>query len=159
MPLAAVVTTRAIAESFAGTGVEYFNTFGGNPVCCAAGLAMLEALEGERLQENARVVGEYLMGELRRLAETHPLIGDVRGVCGQEKCFMWGAFCHATSCGFLDWIQVEDCTRNLLIPKPLMQTFHTFADRVGAFHRLGVCSRPRRAVPGIRGSKTSTAFS
>lgn len=42
MPLAAVVTTRAIADSFASNGIEYFNTFGGNPVCSAAGLAVLE---------------------------------------------------------------------------------------------------------------------
>ncbi|MEM7355633.1 MAG: aminotransferase class III-fold pyridoxal phosphate-dependent enzyme, partial [Acidobacteriota bacterium] len=78
-PLSAVVTTRAIADSFAN-GMEYFNTFGGNPVSCAVGLAVLDVIEEERLQENARVVGDYLLGALRALASRHALIGDVRGL-------------------------------------------------------------------------------
>eukprot|EP00929_Paragymnodinium_shiwhaense_P124041 TRINITY_DN9887_c0_g2_i1.p1 TRINITY_DN9887_c0_g2~~TRINITY_DN9887_c0_g2_i1.p1 ORF type:complete len:514 (-),score=69.78 TRINITY_DN9887_c0_g2_i1:199-1740(-) len=78
MPLAAVVTTREIAQAFE-QGVEYFNTFGGNPVCCAAGLAVLEVIRQEGLQENAKVVGEYLRDELRSLQEKHTLLGDIRG--------------------------------------------------------------------------------
>jgi 4-aminobutyrate aminotransferase-like enzyme len=77
-PLAAVVTTHEIAASF-DTGMEYFNTFGGNPVSCAVGLAVLEVIEQEGLQEHARTVGASLKHQLRRLAEKHPLIGDVRG--------------------------------------------------------------------------------
>lgn len=77
-PLAAVVTTPAIARAFAA-GRYYFNTFGGNPVSCAAGLAVLEVLERERLQENARATGRYLGQELEALAARHELIGDVRG--------------------------------------------------------------------------------
>jgi 4-aminobutyrate aminotransferase-like enzyme/Ser/Thr protein kinase RdoA (MazF antagonist) len=77
-PLAAVVTTEAIAASFAN-GMEFFSTFGGNPVACAAGLAVLDVMQDERLQERALRVGEYLIAGLRRLAERHPLIGDVRG--------------------------------------------------------------------------------
>jgi 4-aminobutyrate aminotransferase-like enzyme len=78
-PMAAVITTPAIAASFAN-GMEYFNTFGGNPVSCAVGLAVLDVLQDERLIENAQVVGAYLQRGLRRLMQRHPLIGDVRGM-------------------------------------------------------------------------------
>ena len=78
-PLAAVVTTPEIAASF-NNGMEYFNTFGGNPVSCAIGLAVLDVIEEERLQENALQVGRYLMNRLRVLMEKHALIGDVRGL-------------------------------------------------------------------------------
>jgi 4-aminobutyrate aminotransferase-like enzyme len=77
-PLAGVVTTRAIADRFAN-GMEYFNTFGGNPVSCAAGLAVLDVMEAEHLQEHARSVGEYLLDQLTRLAARRAIIGDVRG--------------------------------------------------------------------------------
>jgi len=78
-PLAAVVTTREIANAFA-TGMEYFNTYGGNPVSCAVGLAVLDVIEEEKLQENARAVGNRLKAGLERLKEQYPLIGDVRGL-------------------------------------------------------------------------------
>ena len=78
MPLAAVITTKAIADAF-DNGLEYFNTFGGNPVCAAAGLAVLEILDAEDLPGRAATVGAFLMAELRRLAEHHGIIGDVRG--------------------------------------------------------------------------------
>ena len=65
-PLAAVVTTPEIAASF-DNGMEYFNTFGGNPVSCAVGLAVLDVIEEERLQENAREVGEHLKAGLQKL--------------------------------------------------------------------------------------------
>jgi 4-aminobutyrate aminotransferase-like enzyme/Ser/Thr protein kinase RdoA (MazF antagonist) len=77
-PLGAVVTTAAIASSFSN-GMEYFNTFGGNPVSCAAGLAVLEVLEAEELQRRALVSGERLCRGLHELASRHPLIGDIRG--------------------------------------------------------------------------------
>ena len=77
-PMGAVVTTREIADSFAN-GMEYFNTFGGNPVACAAALAVLDVIRDEGLQENARATGDYLLAGLRDLATRHPLIGDVRG--------------------------------------------------------------------------------
>jgi 4-aminobutyrate aminotransferase-like enzyme len=78
-PLAAVATTRAIAEAFAN-GMEYFNTFGGNPVSCAVGSAVLDVIEKEDLQENALRVGDHLMQGLRGLMDRHALIGDVRGL-------------------------------------------------------------------------------
>jgi 4-aminobutyrate aminotransferase-like enzyme len=77
-PLAAVITTTEIAASF-DNGMEFFSTFGGNSVAAAAGLAVLDVLEEERLQENALRVGNYLIARLRELQEDHALIGDVRG--------------------------------------------------------------------------------
>ena len=76
-PLSAVVTTREIAEVF-NNGMEYFNSFGGNPVSCAVGHAVLNVIEEESLQQNAKDVGNYLLDELRKI--DHPLIGEVRGL-------------------------------------------------------------------------------
>ncbi len=78
-PMGAVVTTPEIAASF-DNGMEYFNTFGGNPVSCAVGLAVLDVIEAEGLQERARCVGGRLIDGLRSLMETHDAIGDVRGL-------------------------------------------------------------------------------
>ena len=77
-PLAAVVTTPEIAEEFARK-FHYFNTFGGNPVSAAVGLAVLDVIESENIQQNVNRVGEYLGAGLRALARQHELIGDVRG--------------------------------------------------------------------------------
>jgi len=78
-PMAAVVTTREIADRFAN-GMEYFNTFGGNPVSCRVGLAVLDVIEREGLQRRAARVGALLQTGLRRLAERFPVIADVRGM-------------------------------------------------------------------------------
>ena len=78
-PLGAVITTPEIAAAFAN-GMEFFSTFGGNPVSCAIGLAVLDVIADEGLQENARVLGERLQAALRALASRHPPIGDVRGL-------------------------------------------------------------------------------
>jgi len=77
-PLGAVVTTSEIAASFAN-GMEYFNTFGGNPVSCAVGLAVLDVIQDEGLQERALHVGGRLAGGLCELMRRHHVIGDVRG--------------------------------------------------------------------------------
>jgi 4-aminobutyrate aminotransferase-like enzyme len=77
-PLSAVAARRELVDAFAGHG-RYFNTFGGNPVSCAAGLAVLDVIEAEGLQQNALEVGRHLVDGLWRLAERHECIGDVRG--------------------------------------------------------------------------------
>ncbi|GMH37711.1 hypothetical protein BSKO_05584 [Bryopsis sp. KO-2023] len=79
LPLAAVATTREIAERLANK--LYFNTFGGNPVVSAGGRAVLKVIEEEGLQENSRRVGKMLKSGLETLKDKHDIIGDVRG-CG-----------------------------------------------------------------------------
>jgi 4-aminobutyrate aminotransferase-like enzyme len=78
-PMAAVVTTEEIAESFAN-GMEYFNTFGGNPVSCAVGLKVLEIIARDGLLRNASVIGADLLARMRALKDKHAAIGDVRGL-------------------------------------------------------------------------------
>ena len=77
-PLAGVVASGALVERFTGENM-YFNTFGGNPVSCAVGLAVLDVLRDERLLDNAERVGAYVLSGLKRLQTRYPLIGDVRG--------------------------------------------------------------------------------
>jgi 4-aminobutyrate aminotransferase-like enzyme len=77
-PLAAVVCTKEVAEAFAN-GMEYFNTFGGNPVSCAIGHEVLRVIKDEKLQENALEVGQYLKKKLEELRIEFPIIGDIRG--------------------------------------------------------------------------------
>ena len=77
-PLGAVVCTRAIADAF-DNGMEYFNTFGGNPVSCAIGLEVLRVVKDENLQEHALELGNYLKEKLIELQGKYPIIGDVRG--------------------------------------------------------------------------------
>jgi len=78
-PLGAVVTTPEIAQSFADR-MEFFSSFGGNPVSMAVGLAVLDVIEEEGLRERATRVGRYLIEGFRALGEHHPEIGDVRGL-------------------------------------------------------------------------------
>jgi 4-aminobutyrate aminotransferase-like enzyme/Ser/Thr protein kinase RdoA (MazF antagonist) len=77
-PLAAVITTPEIAASF-NNGMEFFSTFGGNPVACAAGLAVLDVLRDENLQHHALKVGTRWMAMVEELKRSHVLVGDVRG--------------------------------------------------------------------------------
>jgi 4-aminobutyrate aminotransferase-like enzyme/Ser/Thr protein kinase RdoA (MazF antagonist) len=77
-PLAAVVTTREIADRF-HNGMEFFSTFGGNPVSCAVGNAVLDVVEEEQLQQNALRTGSSWITELQNLQRKFPLLGDVRG--------------------------------------------------------------------------------
>jgi alanine-glyoxylate transaminase/(R)-3-amino-2-methylpropionate-pyruvate transaminase len=76
-PLSAVVMKRPIAESMAQK--RFFNTYGANPVGCAAGRAVLRIIDEEELQENAKQVGEQMLKGLRRLQAKHDIVGDVRG--------------------------------------------------------------------------------
>ncbi len=77
-PLAAVTTRREIADAL--TQRIHFNTFGGNPVSMAAGLAVLDIIDEDGLQENARVTGGRLKAGLEELQTRHRLVGDVRGM-------------------------------------------------------------------------------
>jgi 4-aminobutyrate aminotransferase-like enzyme/Ser/Thr protein kinase RdoA (MazF antagonist) len=78
-PVAAVITRAEIADEYARQREPIFSTFGGNPVACAAGLAVLDVLDEERLVERAAQVGEHLRAGLDELARRHPVVGDVRG--------------------------------------------------------------------------------
>jgi 4-aminobutyrate aminotransferase-like enzyme len=78
LPIGGVVARPEILEEFAGSA-RYFNTFGGNPVCSAAGLAVLQVLENEHLIDNARNVGAYIQDGLVSLQREYTVIGDVRG--------------------------------------------------------------------------------
>ena len=77
-PLSVVVTTKELSDEF-NNGMEYFNSFGGNPVSCAIGHAVLDIIEEEGLQENAFEVGKELVALLDQLKSKHDIIGDVRG--------------------------------------------------------------------------------
>jgi 4-aminobutyrate aminotransferase-like enzyme len=77
-PIAAVACTQKVADAFAN-GMEYFNTFGGNPVSCAIATEVLRTVKREKLQENALEVGTFLKSELNDLSKEFPIIGDVRG--------------------------------------------------------------------------------
>ena len=78
LPIGGVIASAEVLDEFARTA-RYFNTFGGNPVCCAAALAVLDVITDEGLQENARLVGDYLQAGLRRIAAADSRIGQVRG--------------------------------------------------------------------------------
>ena len=77
-PVAAVVCTQEVAQKFAN-GMEFFNTFGGNPVSCAIASETLSVIKEEKLQENAKQVGRYLIQALKALQKDFPIIKDVRG--------------------------------------------------------------------------------
>ncbi|XP_040579141.2 LOW QUALITY PROTEIN: ethanolamine-phosphate phospho-lyase-like [Lepeophtheirus salmonis] len=82
-PVAAVVTTKEIADSFCSREKEYFNTFGGNPVSCAISNAVLDVIEKENLMKKAQENGDHLITEFKKLSQKYDIIGDVRG---------WGMF-------------------------------------------------------------------
>ena len=77
-PLGAVVCTREVADAF-DNGMEYFNTFGGNPVSCAIGQAVLDVIRDEKLQKHALDTGNYIKSNLKALQNNYPIIGDIRG--------------------------------------------------------------------------------
>ena len=77
-PIAGLVGRAEVVDHF-GKNMRYFNTFGGNPVSCAAGQAVLDVIRDEQLQARCHEMGQYLLTGLRQLAERYPIIGDVRG--------------------------------------------------------------------------------
>jgi len=80
LPISALLTTERIAEAFAPPEpIQYYTTFGSNPLMAAAALAVLETILKERPWEKAAALGPYWMKGLRKLQDKHELIGDVRG--------------------------------------------------------------------------------
>jgi ethanolamine-phosphate phospho-lyase len=77
-PMGAIVTTKDITEAF-NNGMEFFSSFGGNPVSCAIGNAVIKTIENEGLQQNAFEVGSYWLHQLNQLKNNFSLLGDVRG--------------------------------------------------------------------------------
>ncbi len=77
-PVAAVVCTKTVADAFAN-GMEYFNTFGGNPVSCAIATEVLQTIKKEKLDENALEIGSFLKRELLKISQEFTIIKDVRG--------------------------------------------------------------------------------
>ncbi|MEK6192814.1 MAG: aminotransferase class III-fold pyridoxal phosphate-dependent enzyme, partial [Deltaproteobacteria bacterium] len=77
-PLGVVITSRELLNGFSRE-IDLFSTFGGNPVACAAGMALLDEIERRDLVKKSRDLGDYFRHCLRRLADKQPLIGDVRG--------------------------------------------------------------------------------
>jgi len=77
-PVAAVITRSDVVDRFAAE-TEFFSTFGGNPVACAAAMTVLDVIEDERLVANAATIGKLIRAGIRAIADRHPAIGDVRG--------------------------------------------------------------------------------
>ena len=77
MPIGITVATPEVADKFPGLT---FSTFGGNPVSCAAALAVLKVIEDDDLKKNSAEVGAYFRQRLEELKEKYPVIGDVRGM-------------------------------------------------------------------------------
>ena len=80
VPLCAVLTSAEIADGAVEKGFQPFSSHAGDPLLCAAGLANLEIIDRDNLVENARVVGGYMMGKLKRMQDTYEIVGEVRGL-------------------------------------------------------------------------------
>ena len=78
-PLAGLVAGADLVNAFR-KNIMYFNTFGGNPVQCAVGMAVLDVIENEKLQDNSLTTGQYVKDGLNKLKDKHDIIGDVRGL-------------------------------------------------------------------------------
>jgi 4-aminobutyrate aminotransferase-like enzyme len=132
-PIGAVVTTPAIARSFE-TGMEYFNTFGGNPVSCAAALAVLDVIADERLQPHAQRLGDAIKAGLRELAGRHPQIADVRGeglflgVELTDAAEATAVVAHARGAGVL--LSTDGSRRNVIKIKPPLVVGDEDAERL-----------------------------
>ncbi len=77
-PIAGLALSDELAESFSN-GMEFFSSYGANPVSCAAGMALLDVIEKEQLQENSKVLGQYFKEQLLLMADDFDVLGDVRG--------------------------------------------------------------------------------
>jgi len=77
-PIGAVVCTKKIANKF-NNGMEFFSSFGGNPVSCSIALSVLDELKKNKLQKNAEIIGNYIKSELKKVSKEFPIISNVRG--------------------------------------------------------------------------------
>jgi len=77
-PIGGIAVRREVAEAFASSGIEYFNTYGGNSVACSIGEAVLDAIDEDDLQENALIVGDYLTERMTVLKSKSSMVGDIR---------------------------------------------------------------------------------
>ena len=160
-PIGAVVTTPEIAASF-DNGMEFFSTFGGNPVSAAIGLAVLDVLEERELMQRAAVVGGTLKAALASLAMRHDAIGDVRGRGfflgielvsdrgGRTPSAEMAAYVveRAKELGVL--LGVDGPDRNVIKIKPPMVFTQRDADRVAATLDEVLGEDPVRALIGAR---------
>jgi 4-aminobutyrate aminotransferase-like enzyme/Ser/Thr protein kinase RdoA (MazF antagonist) len=139
-PIGAVITTPAIAAKFAEK-FSYFNTFGGNPVSAAVGMAVLDVLEREGIQQNVIAAGKVLGTGLAKLAGKYPLVADVRG-----KGLFWGLEIvrdHATRAPA---IAEADRMMNLLRDDGFL------LGRTGAFNNVVKIRPPLVFTPGHAGT-------
>ncbi len=116
-PIGGVVTRPDIMAAFR-KGFRYFNTFGGNPVSCAAAMAVLDVLQEENLPDNAAKVGAYALERLAALADKHEVIGNVRGAglfFGAEMVLDRATNAPATA--YTDKIANEMRQRGILLSK------------------------------------------
>ncbi|MFT5764582.1 MAG: 4-aminobutyrate aminotransferase-like enzyme/Ser/Thr protein kinase RdoA (MazF antagonist) [Saprospiraceae bacterium] len=123
-PLGAVITTKEIAEAF-DNGMEYFSTFGGNPVACAAGLAVLDVIEEEKLQANATKLGQLILEQFTILKNKYPLIGDVRG----EGLYLGMELVR-------DRKTLEPASQEATYVLNRLKDFHILAGTEGPFHNV-----------------------
>jgi ethanolamine-phosphate phospho-lyase len=79
-PVAAVICSQEIADSFGKRDIEFFSTYGGNPLAVTASSAVMDVIEWQKLQENARETGEYLKKRLTEEILPYKNVGDIRGV-------------------------------------------------------------------------------
>nr|KAF6354234.1 alanine--glyoxylate aminotransferase 2 [Myotis myotis] len=140
-PMAAVVTTPEIAKSLAKC-VLHFNTFGGNPMACAIGSAVLEVIKEEKLQENSQEVGTYLLLKLAKLQDEFEIIGDVRG-----KGLMIGIE------------MVKDKTSRQPLPREEVSQIHEDCRQMGLIvGRGGLFSQTFRIAPSLCITKPEADF-
>ena len=118
-PIGGVAVRREVADAFASSGIEYFNTYGGNSVACAVGEAVLDAIEEDKMQSNALLVGNYTKSALMGLKNAYPhVVGDVRGM----GLFLGVEFIHPSSTpekiypdmGVCKWV-VDELKRSKII--------------------------------------------
>ncbi|XP_060047199.1 alanine--glyoxylate aminotransferase 2, mitochondrial [Erinaceus europaeus] len=140
-PMAAVVTTSEIAKSLAKR-LLHFNTFGGNPLACAIGSAVLEVIKEEKLQENSQEVGTYMLLKFAKLRDEFEIIGDVRG-----KGLMMGIE------------MVSDKTSRQPLPREEVNQIHEDCKQMGLLiGRGGIFSQTFRIAPSMCITKSEVDF-